>query len=799
MSDMRLTFFLLFLSSSMLQAQSVHVTEIDGSTPIPDVYIFSEKKNRSVITDSEGAADVKSLLPCDSLYLRHTAYVSVAIKATELGKQTHRLSLARSAYSVAPVKIVTARERLINSPKQVHVLEAEEIARYEARTTADLLQATGEVFVQRSQLGGGSPILRGFEANRILLMIDGVRLNNAIYRSGHLQNAISVDPFLLESTEVIFGPASLIYGSDALGGVIHFKTRSPRFISEGAKPFSMQAAQRFTSATQEYTTHWDMGIAGKKISWIGSVTKAEYGVVTMGENRMHGDQEWGLIPEYVTTIGGQDSIIPNPNPSSTPNSGYTQYDLAQKVSLALQDSTRVSFNVQYSTSTDVPRSDQLAAYRDNRLRYGEWSYGPQKRLLSSLQLDLMSQSTAYDKGTIILAYQEVGEDRFTRNYRSVERFVRKEDVSVFSINADLVKRIKDKDVYYGLEITSNDVQSQAYIENIATGNRVTGPTRYPDGGSRMSTISAYVDLNTELSKKLIANIGLRYAQTYLDSKYNDTTFYSLPFKEIIFNNGALTGSASLFYTPTKDWELGLTAGTGFRSPNVDDYGKIFERKGIVVVPTNQLQPEYTLNGDVRIARKFSEGKSKVEAGTFYTHILDAIVQRNATLDGNDSFFYEGSLAQIAVNENAEEAYIYGWSAGLKLALTEHWTWSNTASQTIGRVVAEDTPLSHIPPFFAKSAISRNSDIWSVSGYVIYNDTKLASDIGQGRSDNADQGLGGTYFPSWYTLHLQAGTVIAERLHLRLNLDNLLDVHYKGFASGISAPGRSASVTIRFSV
>ncbi len=503
MSDMRLIFLLLFLGSSVLHAQLVKVVDADGMTPVSDVYIFSEKMNSSVSTDISGQAEVGSLVPCDSLFFKHTSYETIVIGLNELTSLDHRVIFKRSAYNIEPIRIMTAREHLIDSPKQVKVLEAEEIERYEARTTADLLQSTGEVFVQRSQVGGGSPILRGFEANRILLMVDGVRLNNAIYRSGHLQNAITVDPFMLESTEVIFGPASLIYGSDALGGVIHFKTKRPRFLGEGGKPFSLQAAQRFTSATEENTTHWDVSVSGKKIAWIGSVSRASFGVVTMGENRLHGDEQWGLIPEYVTNIGGRDTIIANPDPSSTPNSGYTQYDLAQKLSIAVSDSTQLHFNLQYSTSTDVPRSDQLATYRYGELRYGEWSYGPQKRMLSSLQLDLLSKSSAYDKGSVIIAYQNVGESRITRNYRSDERFVREENVGVFSINADMVKRVKQKDLYYGIEVTSNDVTSEATIEHLTTGERTLGPTRYPDGGSRMSTISAYVDVNTELSETFL--------------------------------------------------------------------------------------------------------------------------------------------------------------------------------------------------------------------------------------------------------------------------------------------------------
>ena len=101
-----------------------------------------------------------------------------------------------------------------------------------------MLAQTGEVFVQKSQMGGGSPVIRGFEANKVLIVVDGVRLNNAIYRSGHLQNVITLEPSELESAEIVFGPGSVIYGSDALGGVMDFHTREPRFaIDEGLRLF----------------------------------------------------------------------------------------------------------------------------------------------------------------------------------------------------------------------------------------------------------------------------------------------------------------------------------------------------------------------------------------------------------------------------------------------------------------------------------------------------------------------------------------------------------------------------------
>lgn len=118
-------------------------------------------------------------------------------------------------------------EKKKNVAQKIDILSSGYIKSVSAQNTGDLLMSTGNVFVQKSQQGGSSPVIRGFEASRVLLIVDGVRMNNAIYRSGHLQNVITVDQNMLERIEIMYGPSSTLYGSDALGGVINFRTCSP--------------------------------------------------------------------------------------------------------------------------------------------------------------------------------------------------------------------------------------------------------------------------------------------------------------------------------------------------------------------------------------------------------------------------------------------------------------------------------------------------------------------------------------------------------------------------------------------
>jgi hemoglobin/transferrin/lactoferrin receptor protein len=134
-----------------------------------------------------------------------------------------------------------------------------------SNNTGSLLEQTGQVFVQKSQLGGGSPILRGFEASRVLLVIDGVRMNNAIYRTGHLQNVITIDDDIIDEIEILQGPSSTLYGSDALGGVIHFKTLQPQLSTIPQKlRIHTKTSGRYSSAYQEYTGNVMLNIGGGK-------------------------------------------------------------------------------------------------------------------------------------------------------------------------------------------------------------------------------------------------------------------------------------------------------------------------------------------------------------------------------------------------------------------------------------------------------------------------------------------------------------------------------------------------------
>ena len=178
--------------------------------------------------------------------------------------------------------------------QQVLTVNAKKIAFYNQQTSAELLTHTGNVLLQKSQLGGGSPIIRGFEANKVLLVVDGVRMNNAIFRGGHLQNVITMDNTILDKMEVLFGPSSVMYGSDALGGVISFYTKKPELSGTAGKTIvSGNAFVRYSSAYNEKTGHADINAGGKNIASLTSFTFSDFGDQKQGGSYYSKFPDWG--------------------------------------------------------------------------------------------------------------------------------------------------------------------------------------------------------------------------------------------------------------------------------------------------------------------------------------------------------------------------------------------------------------------------------------------------------------------------------------------------------------------------
>ena len=688
---------------------------------------------------------------------------------------------------------------------QVSVISAKEIAQANQANTADLLQNSGQVLVQKSQQGGGSPIMRGFEANKILLVVDGVRMNNAIYRAGHLQNSITINQFSLEKIEIVNGPGSVLYGSDALGGVIHFYTKSPEFSNSKKILVKGNVASRYASTNNEITNQVSLSVANNKWGSYTSYTQSAFGDLRQGANRSDAMGDLGKRNFYQGRINGKDTMLVNDNPNIQKGSAYQQYDLIQKVVWKQNKNVSHVVNFQLSNSTNVPRYDRLTETNSAGVfKSAEWYYGPQNRLLLSYQAQL-KHGKFYDQGNITLSHQAIEESRHNRGWNKTSLNHRVENVTVNAINLDFEKQYKHRMIRYGLESNFNEVTSTANAENIITGSRSALDTRYPDGGSSTSSHAIYLSEEITFGKLAIYE-EVRYTNSQLRATFNDQTFFPFPFKEIVQNNHSLVADVSACYRTNNNWKFSLLLSSGFRTPNLDDLAKVFESTkgdtignnssiGTLIVPNKDLKPEFANNYEIGLSKKWSVAQFKVN--TFFTDLTNAIVTQNSTFDGNEFIPYGDTLCRVQKNVNAGKAYIYGVSANIEHQLNAGFSFAANVNYTKGMISSNSpaSPLDHIAPIYGKASLNYDHQNWSASFYTLFNGAKKLKDYNVAGEDNLIYATANG-LPAWHTLNLRANYNVNKNIDLQMAIENITDKNYRVFGSGISASGRNVLFAIK---
>lgn len=686
--------------------------------------------------------------------------------------------------------------------QKVEVISARQIAQANAQNTGDLLVNTGNVFVQKSQQGGSSPVLRGFEASRVLLVVDGIRMNNAIYRAGHLQNIITVDQNSLERVEVLYGPASTLYGSDALGGVVLMRTRQPKLSAGSGLLATGSAFVRYSTANDEKTAHSDVSIGGEKFAWLQSYNYSDFGDTRMGSRYPDKYPDFGRRSQYIARINGIDSVVSNRDDRVQRFSGYRQWDLAQK--FLYRQSSRIShsLNVQHSGSGNVPRYDRLQDMRNGTLRYAEWYYGPQTRYLGAYEMNATGLGFL-DELRANVNYQKIEESRHQREYRRYDRLDnRLERVNVWGFVIDGRKRWSSHELTVGADAQLNDVNSRAFRKNIQTGAESPLDSRYPNGENRMNYFGLFAQHLLKMNDgKLILNDGIRLQAVSLRSTIADNSFFNFPFTEIEQNNFAVTGNLGAVYLPMENTRINATLASGFRAPNVDDVARIFESNTAsrqLIVPNPDIGPEYTFNADLgftQVVRNF-----RFEVTGFYTLFRNAIALAPFRFNDEDSLTYNGARARVFANQNVNKAYLWGFNANLTADFLEHLRFYSTISYTRGRLQPGGSawvPLDHIPPVYGKTSLAYSGKKLNAEFYALYNGWKRIADYNPSGEDNAQYATReGT--PSWITLNLKTSLSLHPQLSVQLGVENILDRNYRYFASGFSAPGRNFLVALRSS-
>jgi hemoglobin/transferrin/lactoferrin receptor protein len=782
-------------------SQTITIRNRENDKPIELVTLMSQNPKVFATTNAHGQADISDFKGSEKIEIRSIEYKTVVISYADLDSAGFVILLETSNLNLDEVVISGTRWRQnsANVPSKIITISPNDLILQNSQTAADLLGISGNVYIQKSQQGGGSPMIRGFATNRLLYTVDGVRMNTAIFRSGNIQNVINIDPFAIENTEVLFGPGSVIYGSDAIGGVMSFQTLTPQLSLSDKPLIKGKAIYRYSSANNEKTAHFDVNIGWKKWALISSLSSWDYDHLRQGNN---GPDDY-LKPYFVQRHDSSDVVITQEDPLLQIPTAYSQINMMQKLLFRPNEKWDFQYGFHYSETSPYGRYDRHNRVKNGTARYAEWNYGPQNWMMNNLNITHHANNAVYSEMTLRLAAQSFDESRIDRSLNNVERNTQSEYVEAYSANIDFTKSTGNRNnLFYGLEYVFNDITSTGVLADISTGASETGPSRYPQ--SKWSSIAAYINDEFRVSDLFTLQAGLRYNQFILDANFeNNIDFYPFPFTTASINDGALTGSIGGVFRPSESWVISANFGTGFRSPNVDDLGKVFDSEpGAVTVPNPDLQAEYAYNFDLSIAKVFG-AVLKIDITAYYTILQNAMVKRDFLLNGQDSILYDGEMSKVQAIQNAAVANVYGLQAGMEIKLPAGFSFSSDLNYQKGEEELDNgttSPLRHAAPLYGISRIIYKANNLNLQFYATYQAERKFEDLAeeeQGKVElYAKDANGNNYSPSWYTLNLKAMYDISENFTVNAGIENLTDQRYRPYSSGISAPGRNFIISLR---
>ncbi len=640
------------------------------------------------------------------------------------------------------------------TPKSVTVLTGEEIRKKGARSVPEILNQELGIRVQETNLGGGSPILRGLIGNQVLILIDGIRLNNATTRLGPNQYLNTIDPNIIERIEIVRGPGSVLYGSDAAGGVIQIFTKRRRDFSEPSDAdhaiySRVDSAAKSRRLSFETQGNWGGG------GYLAVLSAAEFSDLRAGED-----------------AGKQANTGYGPESNFFGNFIYR-----------IDEAREWTFAALYSNQQNIPRTDRLNGGPGGSARDRRNEIDPQRLELYSVRYrdrGLSGFAQEMDFGLSLQRQSEPHEQQgLTSSNLTREAFEDK----TFGVSLQFHKTFPSgvggqrHRLTYGAETYIDDVDSFRNSINLNTGVVSAQQSQFPNN-SIYQSLGFYLQDEIALSDSADLVPGIRW------SNFSQSGTLPVPVGEVHGDFSAFTWSLDFGYDLNSSWRFVLGSAQGFRAPNLDDT-MVFN------VSTNQGVDVPNPDLDAEVYRNLETGLRWREEGWrgsllgFYTWIDDLIQRVSGTFQGSSS--YNGS--PVFTRDNVGRAFVQGVELEMALDLGGCFEGFSNLSWTAGRETSNDQPFRRIPPFGGTLGISyeeaESRGFWAnLSCEFALAQQRLNS------NDIADIRIGPGGTGSYALYHLRMGKWIGERTHVFAAVENMLNHDYRIHGSGLDGPGRN---------
>lgn len=751
------------------------VVDAETQQPVESVEIYIKALQRGEMTGKNGNFQLDRIPPGEyEVSVSRQGFRPRKERITLQPGETRTLHVEMSAKAVELDEVqVTANRGAASSqevPQLVSVISAPEIRARSLQQAPEILREVTGVFVQKTNQGGGSPIIRGLKANKLLLLVDGIRLNNSTYRGGNHQYLNTVDEQALERMEVVHGPVSALYGSDALGGAVNLITRSALFHHDGGLAWRGSLTGTGSTADHTFTSHLGLSVSHSRWGAVFDASFKSFGDVTRGSR---GGE---LLMRRLTDDSRVDRRLLK---TQTPQ-GYGSLDVSGKLAFRLFETLHLTVAHQSNRQEAVPRYDVYEAQSDS-----VWQYAPQERDLTYASLRSNRRNSWFDLATITLSRHRQFERRKRQDFGSAIENRDQYETVTLGVQAQFNKVIAARHLLvYGTEVYHDNVATLSMQRNNAA--RAISPRNpiYPDGSS-FTNLGVYAQAELIVVPRWTMTAGARLSTFSLRAPFAP----ELKLGTVTQEPSALTGSLGAKIDVAEVVALVANLAQGFRAPNLDDLSRLGRARGDLIfeIPNPELEPEKSLSFDAGFKLNFARAQANVIG--FYNMLTDVLARRPAAVAGLPFVVDEGDTLKVFQKANAGRAYTTGFEIETAVALPAHFTVRGNLCYTYGRNTTDDEPLSAIPPLHGLMALRfDHPQFWTelYSRFALAQNRLAAEDRNDLRIPE-----GGT--PGWYTLNLRAGLVVSRHWDFNLGLANLLDRNYREHVSGFNAPGRNLMV------
>jgi len=739
------------LLSQCAFAQFIQGEIIDQKTnlPVSDVHIQWVNTSLGTISNEQGKFELKKIDGVNTFRVSAIGYTTREVIVGD--NDSMQITLEPSVLMLNQGITITAQRQEDLSrevPQSVTVVSQEQLLQNAPRTTPEALMNQTGVWVQKTNHGGGSPIIRGLVGNQVLLLVDGIRLNNSTYRYGPNQYMNTIDPGLIDRIEAIRGSGSVLYGSDALGGVVQVISKVPSFSSHKTN-VSGSVLGKWMSGGMEKSGRAEIEIASKRVAFLGGFSERHFGELVAG--------------------GDLGTLSPT---------GYNERAGDAKLLVRTGSSGLLTASVQQLTQFEVPRYDQVS-----QGGYNVFNFDPQMRQLSYVKWETTTKNPWIQTFRLTGSFNRTVEGLFAQKTNSITVRKQRDEVNTTGFIAEVIsKPTAFWNAQSGIEYYFDKVGSKASDLNTLTNEETAVRGSYADG-STASNLAVFTNHQVDW-KKFQFSSGLRF---------NAVT---VAVEDATFGNQKITpsswvGNLGVMYEITPHIRAIFSGNTGFRTPNVDDMSKFGPVEATVFeIPSAMLSPEKTFT--LETGFKFSGKKYGGSVTAYQTQLTDLIDRVPATYQGSPT--YDGK--NVYQKQNVGAAVLKGFEAEGEVSILSAMIMYGSLTYTHGDNKTKQEPMRRIPPLFGRVGMQYRNNDWWVKGEVAMAGDQARLAAGDKSDVRISNRLEEGVMPGWTCLNLYTGYQY-KSVRIQASLINLLDEAYRIYASGVDEYGRSIVISFRF--